>query len=204
MKTKILIILALLTVLTSCDKKIGRCDLTEAQKQVIPYELGQTVSFIDDAGKTVDFTVTENELRWCQFTIDGRLGDSYVEYREKHAVLKSESNNLVIDLRIAAIGGLSEKKNEVLTGYVNSWFWITINSYGRFQLIVDPEGVFSNAGSSPLYFHDSFEINEKVYFDVIEKNTYDDTNAPLQIFYNKTYGILQVKKEGENILMLKD
>ena len=65
MKTKKIFFPIISVVLaSSCSEEIGHCDLTEAQMQIIPYEMGQVISFIDNVGHTVDLTVIQNELGW--------------------------------------------------------------------------------------------------------------------------------------------
>jgi len=199
MKAKILIILILSVVLSSCDDgKVIRCDLTEAQKQIIPsYEKGK-ISFIDGAGQTVYLTI-ENHLYWHSIS---KNHDEYY-YKLKAVTLKSRPDDLVIGLNLIADGGLSEDKYKVSSGYVNSSFLVNINTYAHstriasFGLTVDTEGNFLI--NSSMAFHDSLEINGKVYFDVVEKN-----EGSMQLFYSKTYGILQFRKEGANFLTLKD
>jgi len=191
MKAKILIILILPAVLASCRKEVGRYDLTEAQKQIIPYEKGQVISFINSEGKTDNVTVTENKLYWDEEIIDsgGFIDNCVMFFKTKKVTLKSEEGNLVIYLKLIANG------KDVSPGYVNCSFLIDIRPIGYFDLsnAFDTEGNFLIGG-----IHDSLEINGKIYYNVIEK-----TQVPIQFFYNKTYGILQIKRNGENYLTLK-
>jgi len=181
MNAKILIILILPAVLASCGKEITRYDLTEAQKQIIPYEKGQVISFIDSGGQTIDLTVRENKTEWAFI-------NDYLMYRSKLVSLKSESSILSISLEI--------NSEDRCFGKDHCSFKIGI--YGEyFDLIVDTKGNFFI--NSSMAFHDSLQINGKVYSDVVEKN-----EGSKQLFYNKTYGILQVKGNGANILTLKD
>ncbi|MDR2840210.1 MAG: hypothetical protein LBV75_02935 [Paludibacter sp.] len=182
MKAKFLITLALAVLVSSCYrvKDLGTFDLTNAQKQVIPYEKGQVISFIDSTGRSIDLTVTESELFWNQ----GRPNDEgwdYYHYRVKTATLKSAQNSKIsFVLMIDAYNCFEEDycKFEV----------------AAFSFNVDVEGNFLTGT-----FHDSIEINNKVYYDVIEaENTYPN---PTQLFYNKTYGILQFKKDVSGIFL---
>ena len=91
MRTKKIFFLILSAILaSSCSNEIGRCDLTDAQMQIIPYEKGQVISFIDSTGLTVDFTVIENELSWRQETAGNAFYGEYTAHRTKFVRLKSE------------------------------------------------------------------------------------------------------------------
>ena len=73
----------------------------------------------------------------------------------------------------------------------------------HYEIHYDNEGKFLEYGT---FTHDSKEINGKVYYDVVECNTSNDVNGkptiPTQLFYNKTCGILQINRDGENFLTL--
>ena len=76
MKSRIFIAFTVLLVLTaSCAKELSRCLFTEAQKEVIPYKKGQTISFTDGAGQIVDFTVTEIKTEMYHESIGTHRGD---------------------------------------------------------------------------------------------------------------------------------
>ena len=200
MKTKILITLTLLTALTtlcSCSKEVGRCDLTEAQKQVIPYEKGQVISFTDSAGHTVDFSITERKSEWYKEYYGGGFIEDHVMYRKEEVTLKNKSNNFEIHFWISAGECFGD-------GHNNSWLAIKIPPYSiYFELFsCDTKGNFLSDRDS---IHDSIEINGNVYFDVVETNfVHSNYHKDLQFFYNKVYGILQINIDGENFLTLKN
>ena len=201
MKTKTLILLAVTAVLLSSCYRERRYYLTEAQMQTIPYERGQVISFIFGTGQAVDLTVTERR-RWFRRT-GTREGDN-VSVEIKGVVLRSELNCLVIDIELW-YGGM---RIEV------------IDSDRRrtgFLVFMDGEGNFLNSGwntsgTNSIYFHENLEINNRHYFDVAEINRMTPTQAefgvpgtpriPIQLFYNKTYGILQINRDGENFLTI--
>ena len=203
MKTKILTALILLAVLnTACSRELGRCGLTEEQKKVIPYEKGQIISFIDGADQAVDLTVTEIKTEWYKET-EGSFRDDYVSLGIKTAMLKSESNKLEIYLRLVANG----------CSYGNDYCSLEIRvtptpNQGYFKFTSDAEGIFLTFGSPS--FHDSIEINNKVYYDVAESKFYSTSHnvnvpeIPMQLFYNKTCGILQINRDGENFLTISN
>jgi len=213
MKIKFLITLTLLVVsVSSCDaceeKELGRCDLTEPQKQLIPYEKGQVYSFIDSRGLSIDLTVIRSEQTWLREDIDGgNMCTDYIMFRNKGVILKSEPNNIEISLGISAGGCFSENA----VGRLGIDIGIYNNRRCGYNLYSDAEGNFLTDNSFYVTeIHKSVEINGNVYFDVVEqKYTLADEGISkpyrifLQLFYNKTYGILQINRDGENFLTIK-
>ncbi len=193
MKTKKTILLALLAIFTftSCNgEEIERCELTKEQEQLIPYTKGQILSFTDEAGQVVDLIVTESTLDWL--TARDESERDYYTYRRKYVRLESELNNLKISLRIVASG--------CLTGEDYNKFEIGVNHLGRYWgnylFYFDTEGSFKTSNND--FLHDSVEINGKVYYDVFEQKNYKS----IQLFYNKTYGILQIVRDDKSFLTL--
>ena len=199
MKTKKIILLAFVAVAvfaSSCKKEIKY----EFPKGLIPYELGQIISFTDNEGKVIDLTVTENSTKWIREDIDsgGLIDDEYTLSEIKTVVLKSEANNFEIRLVNGYHSDCDPCKDYTLRIgiYVNNR-WDCILSFDR-------KGNYLNHGGSTS-FHESLEINGKVYLNVVEKigcmdhGVYDGS---YQLYYNKPYGILQINREGENFLTL--
>ena len=191
MKIKKIIGMTLLAILiSSCtpfiEREIGRCDLTEAQMQIIPYQMGQVVSFIDGAGQTVDLTITQNELGWNYDGMASSFHEEYLAYRTKFVTLKSETDNPKIYLHIFA--------GESLSGYDNCSLRIGITYSGGFIFNCDTEGNLSNIIGSDIFYH-SLEINGKVYYDVIEQE-FIHKDVLTNLLYSKTYGILQIMSDG--------
>ena len=180
MRTKKMILLAFVAILISSFKKeFERYELPEG---LIPYELGQIISFIDSEGQAIDLIVIENNTEWIQDP-DGAFGN-YTSYEKKTIILKSEANNLEIKLQI----NWSSTDRLLFTIFINnSW---------EFALTSDKKGKFLYNGYN--YFYESLEINGKVYYDVVEHQYH----VFKQLFYNKTYGILQINMGGENFLTI--
>ena len=101
MQRKTLIILTILLVLIfSCAKEIKRFELTDEVKQVIPYEKGQIVSFMDKFGKIIDFLVIESKSHWY-IEEENSFRADYYSFEVKEATLKSQTNNIEIKLLIS-------------------------------------------------------------------------------------------------------
>ena len=183
MKAKIFISLALLTVLvTSCNKPVYMYyELTNVDKQMIPYELGQTVSFIDSEGQPFILTVTTDTT--VLFT-DREMDNLYLTIYRR--VVRLQSDSLRISLSVTA----KYPKDSYNT------IDIDIRLIPSVYLHYDKSGNFLT--NTFNFFHDSIEINGKVYYDVIEQK------GNTQLFYNKTYGILQINRDGENFLTINE
>jgi hypothetical protein len=205
MKAKKIILLVLAAVLATLCKgqEIESYDLTEAQKQVIPYKNEKIVRFINDAGQTIDITTTKRTEGG-----DYEQDNTSVMRRKKFETLKSEPDNIEISLFFnAEYDYLSENhlgwlRIDIKPNATESWF---------FFFYSDKEGNLSN--DHPFYnteTHKNLEINGKVYCDVVEQKytnmAYDgrggQSEVVFQLFYNKTYGILQVNRDGKNALTI--
>ena len=194
-----IILLALVSVFafSSCKgEEICRSELSEGRKQLIPYEKGQVISFIDIKEQVIDLTVTESKMEWWQIKKDG-FTDDYSSTQVKSVTLKSISGNIEISLEINADGCFSDG------GY--SMLDISINNNWGIVLLSDTEGnLWTDSNTS---FHKSIEINGNVYYDVFEQKIdaavhYGEYFPSKQLFYNKTYGILQINRDGKNFLTL--
>ena len=208
MKTKKIIVLALLAILVSSCICWGvrdvDCYLTDVQKQFIPYKEGQVFSFTKSTGQTLDFTVSGVQVVPFEYRL-GAYCTVYVVGEEKFASLRSESGTYRINIRSTF------NSSHSCCGYRSLQISIT-NMV--FVLNAGNEGVFLISDDFTFLF-DSLEINGKVYYDVVKQKRLQWHNVPIgsderleptswQLFYNKTYGILQIKRDGENFLVLNN
>ena len=211
MKTKKIILLAFIAILSAPSKGEEMkkyLNFTEAQKQLIPYENGQVMRFMDSVGQAVDITVNKSEQPWFRGDFEGEDNGEYAKYRWKSATLKSGSDNFEIDMFI-------NPKYDHLSEDYSGWFSIAIKPrdadiWWHF-FYSDKEGNLTS--DHPFYIiatHKNLEINGKVYYDVVEQKYagavfYDGgghSDVDYRLFYNKTYGILQIKRDDKNILTL--
>lgn len=175
-------------MLTSCDI-VERMPLMAYQKQMIPYTKGQKVRFTDAQGRTVLFTTKDIITEWSQ---DGEAF-TIIWLQEYKVTLESESGELI----------------SLQVGDFSYDYYALDNSYNRISLRLkdlrfsppfDCEGKFYTHAEDGSQWHayDSLSINDRIYYNVVEEN-----NKNGQLYYNKTYGILQVRQNGKDILTLQ-
>lgn len=211
MKKKQLLLSLILTIFifTNCEgKELCRSNLTDAQKLLIPYELGQTLSYIDNNGQIIDFIVTKNELALNKDDQDGRLDGDYYSYQRKTIELKSDANNLKILVQLFANSCYPKEHSGQLRINTNIKWKNYLSSRLAFYSKHDENAVFYT--DKEIIFHENIVIKNMLFHDVLEQTgTFSlldgvggEFNFSKQLFYNKTYGILQINIDNENYLTL--
>ena len=193
MKTKFLIILSLFSfILFSCWKReYTYYKITDTDINMIPYRLEQTVNFIDSLELPFVMTVKEDYITWVLYS-------DIVKGECRSVILQSKKNSLPIELLVGASENEFEKK--YISIYINPFgFWIRYDLDGQF--VTDTEG------ENKQYFHDSIEINNKIYYNVVEYIKVEDfgyndeilskDRLPMRLIYNKTEGILQLEDKDK-------
>lgn len=187
----ILLLFAIMAVMAvSCDIAVERWPLMEYQKQMIPYQKGQVICFTDAKGGTTLFTTTDIITEWHE---DG-TAFTKIWLQEYKVKLQSESGDMI----------------SLQVGTFSYDYYCLDNSYNRIDLTfkdLDFSPPFDCAGKfyahadngSQWYAYDSLSINNKVYYDVV----LEENGSNNQLYYNKTYGILQVRQNGKDILTLQ-
>ncbi len=181
------IIVAVMAV--ACDVAVERIPIMEYQKQMIPYPKGQKVCFTDAEGNTTLYTTTDVTTEWG-YDWEALIKVWLQEYK---VILQSKSGDL-ISLHVGS-------DPYSYDGYAlnhSSYNEINLTLKGlAFLLPFDCAGKFySRDGICRVY--DSLSINDRIYYDVVEENHKNG-----QLYYNKIYGILQLKQNGKDILTLQ-
>ena len=152
--------------------------LTTIEKQMIPYELGDTVRFVDEKGAlsllTVDRDITYEE------PYSGSFSEMLYEVRDVR--LSSERGDLSFVLDVAAWRRWNNHSPHI-------YIYMKKNKDFDFAIYYDSKGNIGN--------YDSLEINNHTYYDVAVAES-----RGVQLYYNKTFGILQVTQDGKNIFTL--
>ena len=216
MKANILIILTILVVLiSSCrTREIAYFKLTDEVKQVIPYEKGDIVSFMDSDGQVINFMVTENITRWAHVS-DNNFRNDYYSFEIKEATLKSEINNLVIKLKIS--NPICDPDDCDPNDVNNDLYILSIGveyyELGFNNICTDRKGDFltstyisNDSIEISTIFSEFMEINNNVFYNVVESILKNNNTQYIyrRLLYSKTYGILQVCKDGEILLTINN
>ena len=178
MKTvrKILLLICLMLTAFSCQKNL-RWPVKSSDRKMIPYQIGDTVRFINACGEIVTLVVTTDTKSWD-------YDDVYVE--TETVVLASDSGNYKLSL---SVEGRADNIRCLLFG---------MNSSGGIAFY-NPKGNLLSWGESSVF--DSVLIGNHVYYNVAVSNT-SPIDGPTQGFYNKAYGVLQMTKNGEPVFTL--
>ncbi len=211
-KKHLILLIALISLFSSCTclhREKARIQFTEAQKQLIPpYEQDSVVSFIDQNGNLIDFTVAEIEKWWHEMDIDyGAMCSDYAVFETERITLKSPSNDCELKVSIGLnTSDFDQNGKNVLTWDGSCCIEIVYSSPDECWNVwmnADKSGVFST--NDHTFFYEDIELNNHVYHDVIETThtcTKDTQEISIGLLYNKDYGIIQMKMFNKNILTL--
>ncbi|MCM1042577.1 MAG: hypothetical protein NC396_09175 [Bacteroides sp.] len=186
------IILISLLVLSSCSKKEHY--LTRVDKLMTPYQLNDTVYGIDSQGEKITLVIREI--------------NSYVEtfghndwLLEESQLIRIQSTNNDLSINISVNGKDNGKKYRSLhvTPIINTMYLFNTNAY----LYYDATGIFmtDTTGTPKRFVYDSLAIDNQMYHDIVY---YCNQSPQEELYYNKTNGILQVKKDGKNVFTLQE
>lgn len=169
-------ILLLLAVLaSSCGKE--KHYLTDVDKQMIPYQVGDTIYGKDQWGKQKMFTVRNIEMIWSTYGYNDYLWE---QVQKTH--VQTEQADFSFSLVISAWNQGSDIKP----------LRIVSN-------IVYPSMLYDKNGKFVENVYDSLQINDKIYYDVVSAELANNSH---QAYYNKTYGVLQIKEYGKTVFTL--
>ena len=172
----------------SCDIAVERVPLMAYQKQMIPYQKGKEVCFTDVRGENTLFTTTDISTEWNE---DG-AAITKCWLQRYTVILQSESGDQ-ISLRVGSFSfdyyGM-DYYNKVNITLRNLEFSLPFDCAGKFYTHTEH--------GSQWHVYDTLSINNKEYYDVVLEEKGNN-----QLYYNKTYGILQVRQDGKDILTLQ-
>lgn len=194
------------------QREEGKIKFNEAQRQLVPYKKNAVVNFIDKNGKPVDFKVTENKRDWEHWYIFNE--ESCTDYflaEEKYTVLSSISDDAEITLLMRFHESQWNAETDQYDGFLR-WngscglhIGMDLDYSGKKHYVTFNSSINQNGDISSENFQESLEINNHIYHNVFERKenlSVDNRQIPVQLFYNKAYGILQIKVNNGNYLML--
>lgn len=174
MKTIQSIILTALTLLVCSCTKEKHYYLTEMEKQMVPYQIGDTVYVKDSQGKRVILTVKGKETQWESYDYEIK------QFQKTH--VQSELGDFSFTVVIMAKRDCIEVINRTTSRQIRLWY--------------DKRGNFI----SPVL--DSVIIGNRVYRDVAHRSIVYNENTTEELYYNKTHGVLQIRINGKPTLTL--
>ena len=197
----ILLSLVLMSLVCACSlAKTKYYSLSGIDKSMIPYQIGDTVRYVDDKGDLVTLVASEIQEEWVpgeenEFT--GKLHD-VTEYRR--VFLRSEQG---ASLFIQIEGG-GEPRRLLRAVGLNS------RSTLAYAVLYDSKGDFveevewdNEVFAHKYYVYDKIWLNNHVYHDVAmyygRHSHYKDT---IQFYYNKSHGVLQMTENGKTLFTL--
>ena len=187
-----------------CDDpvEIARFELTESEKSLIPYNLGENHSFIHTNNFEFDFKVIENKLEWhehhdfCEWFCCGK---EYFSYQTKKVILKSDYPIMEIAM---ILGG--NDWGDYYPGTLNFTLnngYSTAFAYNNFGFICDSISKTEHFDSllvGNLYYHNVY----KKHFEFWE-GTDTSALAPSYLLFNEI-GLLQIYFNNDESFTIKN
>ncbi len=178
---------------TCCNEEsveTERILLTEKENNLINYSLDQVIKFKHSNGFTFDLLVESDDVRFRRSDMycDECCGGEYTSYEERYVALNSQYPEFSISLNLENRHFSEEKSIE-----------FKINNYGT-RLLYNKNNEF--ICDSLAICHDKININNNIYFNVLEKEleylfNFNDSLEldfyPKKILYNKEVGVVQIK-----------
>jgi hypothetical protein len=205
MKKHIYILALISIIVTSCCDdpiEIARFELSQAEKDLIPYSQNQKISFVHSNGYEFDFEITNEDLSWqehhdfCEWFCCGK---EYFSFQVKTVNLEADYPLIGITL---SVGGDQwyEYYPDVLLVYFN-----------RNSLILpyDNNANFICDTLSKTEYFDSLLLGTQIFYQVYSKdfdsNYFADTSVlnAKTLYYNST-GILQIKMTNDETFTIKN
>ncbi|MDE6493572.1 MAG: hypothetical protein K2L50_03195, partial [Bacteroidales bacterium] len=188
MRMIIPMVLILALAFVSCQK-IRHQYLQRVDKDIVPYQMGESYRFVDGQGDTVALRVNGIEDKW-NTDLGGFMVDIWVQYRKFSMSSASGDFRFVIVACGHEYGGSPNER----TLSVSVWpsglgTMIEYNRSGRFI-----KATGSYYGDQQVY--DSLLLGDQMYYNVAERVKPDS----YKVYYNKAYGVLQVQTNDKIIL----
>lgn len=189
----LLITLFIASCCTDESVETARYELSTAELSLIPYKSGEKISFVHSNGYTFDFKVIEDTTQWMQyfdFCEWNCCGQDYFSYQVKTAVLESVYPKFQFEFSLG-----TSIYSEYSPGILN----IQLNYSRSVQFPYDSSATIICDTLSKTVFHDSIYLNDKLFFNVFEKdfetyNYFSDSSvlSPKTLYYNNQ-GLIQFK-----------
>ena len=181
---KILFPFIALLFLNSCipeGQETGKYELTNEERQNIPYLAGEWIAFSHSKGFEFDLTVSSKDIKSQKSEIN-HAGDDYFTYETLTTVLESNVPELVINLTV---------------------FPLTYNPF----LAIEINGYFFEIDLSAAPEWDRLTIGEKEYLNVYQAVSQDsdvEIIKPKKVFFSKEQGLIQIIMTNDEKFTVKE
>ncbi len=158
--------------------------LVDSEKQLIPYQLNETISFKHSGGFEFDFMVVERSIGYDDSDKSAhRCPEDYSTYEYEFTSLKSNYPRIEL--------AFSLKTNSPGKMYL---------SINRQNMLIEYDSAVNIIESNEQKLLESIEVNNKTYYSVIYREFYVPSNVDSvnslyfkSFLYNKQYGLIQLK-----------
>lgn len=193
------ILITLFILVCSCGKT-ERYPLMGVDKAMIPYQIGDTIRYIDDKGGLATLVVVEIRDEWIPGDEDELTGKLRDEAERRTVFLRSEQGKI---LWVRVSGNEDMKRRALCATISNSRstlsYGLIYNSKGNF--VVDTQFSFYR-----FSVYDSLLINNRLYYDVgmhySRQTSSEYPDDSLRFYYNKTHGVLRMMEKGKTLFTL--
>ncbi len=178
-------------LLSSCVQREKRYYLTDVDKEMIPYKIGDTIYCRDEKRTQRILTVKHISMDW-----DG-WEDLILEQYQTMSV-QTEQNDFGLTLRVFGwnFGYLNQRAIQIIHSS-NLQLDVVYNATGDFTTSASPHT------TSKRFVLDSLSIVDRTYYNVAVYQHYDYVDSKTsEVYYNKTHGVLQMKKKGKTVFTL--
>lgn len=188
-------------IFSGCCKKpveLGKYNLNEEVKKYLPYSSNQTFEMIHSNGNVSTLIVTEFNKSWLkeQDHFMTFCEQDYFLYENYDVAISCDYPFMNMDFNLYA---------NIYTEEFTMNFCMNHNHNITFDIDKNGEYILD----STIIYYDTIILAEKEYYDVIEKNfdTYVynsvDTSIFYSAFFNKKYGLIQIKTSENETYTLK-
>lgn len=195
MKTKYLSIFPLLFVsfLFSCQKET-RYHLTDVDKQMCPYKIGDTILYTNEDGRLIALTTKGISTDWERW-------DGNVWFQFQKTYVQSENGIFGITITILGVGYGSDHSRSLMV--------FNKTPGHQYDLKYDKTGSpIEDTGhrTHDFYVYDSLLIGNHIYYEVAGSVAKDFNSGQItsELYYNKSHGVLQMTTDGKTMFTLQE
>lgn len=182
---------------SACVKSVDHYYLSDTIKLCVSYQLGDTERFADGTGETMTLKVESIKDDWRCLSDGSLLGSTTAYFQCRNMQLLSEdgSDGINVTIHEWLYWGFDQRSPRIDFQLLPSGKMVTVG--------FDLSGNFTQTvWSDRMEVYDSTQIGGQMYYDVAEAMKCTDRyqTDTLKFYYNKPYGVLQVKENDKVVL----